>query len=159
MSFNFGAAYKNFEMEQEKLFRKYRKYGMSEEQISAIYDFDRQQFLGDVAYYRRARTLNIVYKEDNNNMDEGTYAAIANVHDVLTVTDDFIEIFGRYGWVEEIDDPHLAFKLKCLSDADLELLTDLVIENITQSECAERLGISQQSVAKRIAKIKDFLKN
>ena len=64
---------------------------------------------------------------------------------------------GRYDWIEQIDDPVLAERLKHLTEDDLELLTRYVFEDATQKELASQYGIGQQSVSKRLKKLKSFL--
>ena len=44
-----------------------------------------------------------------------------------------------------------------LSQADLELLTLLVIDELPQKQIAVMLSCSQQNISKRIQKIKKFL--
>ena len=65
---------------------------------------------------------------------------------------------GRYWWIEEIDDPELAKKIKTLSKDDIELITLHVYESFTQEEIGEQLGISQRAVGKRIEKLRNIFK-
>lgn len=51
----------------------------------------------------------------------------------------------------------LAERLKHLTEDDLELLTRYVFEDATQKELASQYGIGQQSVSKRLKKLKSFL--
>ena len=60
----------------------------------------------------------------------------------------------RNSWVDEIENEQLHEVLILLSDDDIELLTLYVMEGFNQSEIAVMLNISQQAVAKRIAKLK-----
>lgn len=66
---------------------------------------------------------------------------------------------SRHGWVEEIDDPKLAKKLKKLSHDDLELLTLFAFDGYSQNEIAAFCSVSQQAISKKINRIKKYLKS
>jgi len=74
------------------------------------------------------------------------------------VSRDESAVGGRYGWVEEIDNPRLLDKLRKLSHEDLELLTLLAIDGYTQIEIALFKGCSQNAISKRYLRIKKVLK-
>ena len=64
------------------------------------------------------------------------------------------DLRNQEAWVDEIENEQLHEVLILLSDDDIELLTLYVMEGFNQTEIAVMLNISQQAVAKRIAKIK-----
>lgn len=53
MKINFAQEYEKFKVEQRELHEKYLSAGMTEEQINAVYSFDKQQLARDLAYRRR----------------------------------------------------------------------------------------------------------
>ena len=58
MSYNHGLEEKIFEKQWKKTSEEYRKSGMTEEQIAAIYEFDRKVFNSDRRY--RERTVDLL---------------------------------------------------------------------------------------------------
>ena len=50
MAINFGAEYKRFEKEMAKKHELYAQLGMSQEQIDALDEFDKEEFLSDNTY-------------------------------------------------------------------------------------------------------------
>jgi DNA-directed RNA polymerase specialized sigma24 family protein len=65
---------------------------------------------------------------------------------------------NRYAWIDTIDIPVLAVKLKVLPPDDLELLTLIVMDGYKQAEIARLRGCSKNAVSKKIIRIKRFLK-
>jgi len=76
----------------------------------------------------------------------------------LTVTFDESDFGGYLSWIETLDTPDLAARLKRLKADDLELLTQFAIEGYSQSEIARLMGCSQQNVSLKITRIRTFLK-
>ena len=64
---------------------------------------------------------------------------------------------GRCGWIEELSDSRLSAKLRELPEANLELLTLLCVDGLSQAQTARVLGCTQQAVSKRLRKIKKHL--
>lgn len=65
MAINFGAEYKRFEKEMAKKHELYAQLGMSQEQIDALDEFDKEEFLSDNTYKRHVQSLSI--DEDSGN--------------------------------------------------------------------------------------------
>ena len=60
------------------------------------------------------------------------------------------------GWIEDITDERLAARLKELSQEDLELLTQFIIQGFTQSDL-EQMGYGKQyKISRRISRLKKF---
>ena len=58
------------------------------------------------------------------------------------------------GWIEDITDERLAARLKELSQEDLELLTQFIIQGFTQSDL-EQMGYGKQyKISRRISRLK-----
>lgn len=65
----------------------------------------------------------------------------------------------RNSWIEDVTDEHLYELLHNLKEADLELITMLVIEGYTVVEVARLKEVSHQAISKRWKKIQKNMKN
>ena len=138
MSWNDSVQRNKFNKEQKTQEDSYRKKGMSDMQINAMKEFDQAEYKSDRRFFSHTIPLDDNERFTVNEFDE-------NAH-------------SRYWWIEEIDDPVLACRIKTLSHVEIEILTMFVYEGYTQSDIGRRLGISQQAVAKRIKRIKKDLR-
>ena len=136
MSYNHGREFKKFQAHQRRLRRQYEQLGMPESDIEALYQGDLQEFNDD----RRHEEHNPIRLD----VCEPLVAPEGGGH-------------SRLWWVEEISNPALVGRLKSLSEADLELLTLFVFDGFGQVEIAQRLGVSQVAVSKKITRLKIFL--
>ena len=153
MGFYYAREKQKFDAEWERLSAWYQAEGMSAEAIEAIRQFDWANFC-----HQR------VYEHWTTAFPEDTYVEDSKVCTLLRCcasmaeTDEVSQMLrGRYDWIEQIDDPVLAERLKHLTEDDLELLTRYVFEDATQKELASQYVIGQQSVSKRLKKLKSFL--
>ena len=60
--------------------------------------------------------------------------------------------------LEAVNDSVLAGKLKALSAPDLELLTLIAIDGFSQADVARKMDCARNTISKKIARIKRFLK-
>ena len=153
MAYNHGREERQFHMMWRKLRKEYKEAGMSDEAIEKMYLFDRDVFNRDRAFERRRHILlpnNNYYsdEDDSDYYEEPEYP----------VSDDSSPDHSRYWWIEEIEDPMLATFIKMLSLKDIELITMFYFEGFTQKEIAEKKGISQQAVSKRLAQFERIKK-
>ena len=137
MAYNYAKEKRKFDAEWKRKALWYRKEGMSEDDIEAMYHFDLAQFNRDRAYESRRRPLE---------------TACGSCYIKAPEADT-----GRYRWIDEISDPRLAKRLHELSENDIVLLKLLVIDGLSQVEVASILGIAQQTVSVRFNKIKKLL--
>lgn len=145
--------YKEFEENQRKLNAEYKSQSMNEEQIKAMYDFDKQQLARDIAYLRRTQELNI----SNDGCDlESKNPLLKKFSENLSVKMD-MSMATRFWWIDEIEDPILLKKLMQLSKEDLELLTLFAIEGYKQVEISKIYKVNQSIISRKIARIKKFL--
>ena len=158
MKIIFAQEYKHFEEEQKRLRVAYMAAGMTEEQIQAMYEFDKQQLARDLAYRRRTQSLLPSSCGDDDEGDDGQSVLLEKFADALSVSDDGSAEHIRFWWIDEIDTPGLAKKLKALSDDDKELLTLYAFDGYNQADTAKRLGISQRAVSKRLQVIAGKIK-
>lgn len=158
MSWNNGYERKKFEIAQRKQAEKYRKLGMTEEQISEMHKFDLEQFKSTRRFY--SHTVALEPNEFDASEDAEDKSPLLNLFsDVLTASIDGAEAHSRFWWVEELNDPELSAKVKMLHQSELEVLTMYVFEELNQSEMAVAFEVTQQDISKRIKKIKEFLSN
>lgn len=153
MGFNNAAERKKFEQRWAILRKKYRKAGMSKEDIDTLYEFDNATFLSDRRYRERTQPLPI----DSISANEDEMSGLFKKFDSLKVTFSESDFSGKYGWVETIEDEELSRKLKALSIRDMELITLMVIDEYSQAEIARMDGCARNTVNKKIARIKKVL--
>ena len=69
MSWNDGYERRKFESRQKKQAEQYRKLGMTEEQITALYEFDMAQYRSDRRYHEHTQAF-LPDDFDENEDDE-----------------------------------------------------------------------------------------
>ena len=122
MVYNYAREKRKFDAEWKQKALWYRKEGMSEEDIEAMYRFDLAQFNRDRAYESRRRPLE-------------TACGSCYVQEPIE----------RYSWIDEVSNVQLAERLHKLSESDIALLKLLVIDGHSQAEAASILGIAANS--------------
>ena len=153
MGFNYAKEKHSFDAEWLKLENEYCAAGFNEVGIQAMREYDWKVLCQRRTYENRNQELPSEAIDDDG--DEGC-SSLFRKFSSLTSNFDENSFSGRYGWIEAIDDPILAGKLKNLSDSDKELLTLLAFDGYTQSEIAVMQGTSQSAVNQRIRRIKKF---
>ena len=137
MAYNYAKEKRKFDAEWKRKASCYRKEGMSEDNIEAIRRFDLEQFNRDRAYESRRRPLE-------------TACGSCYVQAIESPAE-------RYSGLDEISDPQLVKRLHGLSDADLELLTQIVIDGKSYREAAKVFSCSHQNISRHIARIRKNL--
>ena len=154
MEWHDGTERRRFEREQTELRKQYLAAGMTEEQIQALYAFDREWYKSRRREAVHTQRLDIQTSEDEDiNKDNPLYKKF---FEKLAVEDNHAD-YSRCGWIDELENEELARAVNSLSDSDKELLT-MLINGFTQSEIGAEMGVSQQSVSKRIKKIQRFFR-
>lgn len=139
MSYNHGLEEKIFEEQWKKTAEEYRKSGMTEEQIAAIYEFDREVFNSDRRY--RERTINLF---DNPSVKK------LKVYDGYSAN-------NRYGWIDKIEDSEKYEKVMSLPEIWREAFTMYIFDGYTQKEISSKLLKPQQTISYWIVKIAEIL--
>ena len=57
---------------------------------------------------------------------------------------------SRHWWVNELNNPRLAYTVSHLSKLDIEILTMYAMERYSENEISKRLNVSQTGVSYRI---------
>jgi len=155
MSFNNALNRRKFEEEWKKLREQYRKAGFSEESIQAMRTFDEEAYRSDRRYAEHNQELP---SEDFGDDDGENATILFSKFESLSVSFDESDFETRYAWVDTVSDPRLVYRLKCLKEKDLELLTLIIVDGYRQPEIARLLGCSQQNVSLKMTRIKKVLK-
>lgn len=151
MGFNNGKERRKLNEEWKRLSIQYRKAGMSEEAIQAMYEFDLKTFNSERSYI--SNTVKIV-----GDGSEETEAVRRKFEKVSRVEDTYHETRTKFAWVGEIQDERLSSGLENLSEEDLQLLTLYFVEGYTLDEISKFYMVSHQCISKRISKITNHLK-
>lgn len=157
MEWNNGKERKKFEKQQARLREEYRKAGMTEEQIKAMYEYDLSVFRKNRIEAIHTQRLDLDAFDDDSATDEGQNPLLLKFADKLTV-ELSITHTSRYAWVEDVENEKLAKGLKSLKKKDLELLTLWLVDGYSQSEIAQLMGVNRKAINNRICRIKKFLK-
>lgn len=153
MSFNYAKEEQAFLEKWRKISAEYIGVGMTVEDTWEMYNFDRELFCKERTYIRHNQEL-----PAETITEESSESSMVNRYTGLTVQFDESEFSGRFAWIEAVNDAGLAGKLKALSAPDLDLLTLIAIEGYSQADVARKMDCARNTVSKKIARIKRFLK-
>ena len=140
MSYNHGLEEKKFKERWQKTAEEYREAGMTEEQIAAIYEFDREVFNSDRRY--KEKTVELFDNENSRT---------------LTVYDDY-SADNRYGWIDEIEDMEVYSQIMSLPEIWREAFTMYIFDGYNQQQISSILLRNQSNVSRAIDKIAEILK-
>ena len=157
MGWNNAYERKKFEAKQKKQAEEYRALGMSEEQIQIMYEFDLEQFNSNRSYYSHTQSF-IPDDFDESEDDDEKLSIFEKFKDVLTISIEDSSDKSKYWWIEEIDEPETVKKIKSLSERDLEILTLMVIDELTHEEIAKIMGVCVRTIEHVNARFKNLFK-
>lgn len=157
MKWNNGYERRMFEIKQKKQAEEYRKAGMTEEQIKAMYEFDLEQFNSDRKYYRRTQPFTSSDFEEGVE-DDSESTLLEKFEEQISVSFDETTHHSRYWWIEDLENAELAKKIKMLTQEEIEILTMLVVDGNTQVEIAQKINVPFRTLKYKIRNIKNFLK-
>ena len=140
MAYIYAYERKKFEEEWAKKEEWYRAEGMNEDAIHELYLLDLAEFNSTRRYYRHNVSLS---------------ADLSELVNLLVDHTDFV-LSGRYDWIEELDEPELVQILRRLTETELELLTEMICDDLTQSDIARTNGVSRQVVNEKVRKIRKY---
>lgn len=154
MEWNNAMKRSKFEKEQAMLRKEYLAAGMTEEQIKEMYEFDLLQFNADRREHEHTQSLDF----DNEDFDdkETDNPLLKKYLEAISVTMEYSDS-SRFGWIEEIENKKIYKALKSLPQDYLEILTDQVVDGLSQTEIAQKRGISRKAINNKIARIKKIL--
>ena len=157
MGWNNAYERKKFDERQKKQAEEYRALGMTEEQIQVMYEFDLEQFKSNRSYYSHTQSF-IPDDFDESEDDDEKLSIFEKFKDVLTISIEDSSDKSRYWWIEEIDEPETVKKIKSLSERDLEILTLMVIDELTHEEIAKIMGVCVRTIERVNARFKNLFK-
>ncbi len=156
MSWNDGYERKRFIQRMKEQAEEYRRYGMDEEAIKEMEEYDWELYRDE----RTHQMHNQSFSDSSLGADtaeEGENALFLKYENQLSVTQDILAEHSRYWWIEELDNPVLVAKIKQLSTDDIEMITQLAFENKTKKEISEFFNCSDVNIIKKFKRIKNFL--
>ena len=131
MSWNNGYERRKFEQVQKAQAKEYRKCGMNEEQIQAMYLQDLQEYRNNRIYAIHIQSI----EELDSDGEESRNALHKKFLLSMTCTMDMSEC-GRYGWIDAMENTALYGAISKLTSDQKELLTLLYRDGYTQTEVA-----------------------
>lgn len=153
MGINFGTEYKRFKREMEQKHKLYTKLGMSQEQIDALDEFDKEEFLSDNTYKRHVQSLSV---DIDSEAAEDMHPLFKKFGDALSV-ELKVKFRDKYAWLDDISSQTLHEKLLLLSEDDLDILDAYVFSEMKYREIGEAKKVTPQCIYKKIQRIKKFL--
>lgn len=152
MKINYGYEYAKFRAEQKKQREYYLSLGMAEEAIAEIEKFDKEDFLRELAYKRNTIPWDITTPFETD--DETKNPLYERNSYQLTVTIDSYKPVTRYSWIEELENPKTIEAVKQLTVEQIELITLIAFDGISEQEISTMLGITPDAVYKRLERIR-----
>jgi len=140
MAYNHAKEEQKFKEQQRQNEQLYREFGMTDEQISLIREYDESTFKLDRAFYRRTRLL-----AEPENLSEG----VSDSH-----SDTYLEEY----WTELIDSYDKYRRLMKISPIMRKAFYMYKVLGLHQSEISSKLSIPQQTISYWIGKITEILK-
>jgi len=140
MAYNHSEEEKKFKEQLKQNEQLYREFGMTDEQIAAIKEYDERVYKLDRAFYRR--TLLIEQPE--------------NVTD--TIIDEHSYTYLEKYWTDFIDGEEKYFRIMKVSAVMRKAFYMYKVLGMTQDEISSKLSIPQQTISYWIGKITEILK-
>ena len=154
MSWNDGYERKKFEQAQKAQAKEYRKCGMKEEQIQAMYLQDLQEYRNNRIYAIHIQSI----EELESDGEESRNALHKKFLLSMTCTMDMSEC-GRYGWIDAMENTALYGAISKLTTDQKELLTLLYCDGYTQTEVAALLHSNLLAINKRVSRLQNRIRN
>lgn len=151
MKFNYYVERRKFEKEWAAHKKEYQKADMSDEIILKIREIDLEAFKSRRRYethtmFPLSSLLDSDGTDETRTLSKCTALAVIDIYFQLSNPD----------WIEYVENKLLYNKLKQLPRKQIELLT-YFLEGYTETQIAELLGVSQQTISKNIISIKKVL--
>ena len=154
MSWNNGYERRKFEQAQKAQAKEYRKCGMNEEQIQAMYLQDLQEYRNNRIYAIHIQSI----EELDSDGEESRNALHKKFLLSMTCTMDMSEC-SRYGWIDAMENMALYGAISKLTPDQKELLTLLYRDGYTQTEVAALLHSNLLAINKRVSRLQNRIRN
>ena len=153
MKWNNAKERKEFIKKQNKLRKTYLAAGMTEEQIKEIYEYDLSEFNSNRRESEHTQKFDFdSAKFDDKETDNPLFQKFLERISALPEYSDT----SRFGWIEEVENDSLAKALKTLSKKELEILTEWLVESVSQREIANRQGVKESAISRKIDRLKKY---
>lgn len=152
MSFNNGYERKLFNRQQERQAAQYRKAGMSEESIQAMFVYDHAGF----CLYRREKE-HAIEPSAMIAADDCTGDTRYMDMDELPAKAPLIASTNRYAWIDELENEEMAEAIRGFSDDYKEIMT-LLFEGFKEREIAQMRGVVETAIINKVTRIRKRLK-
>lgn len=137
MKWNNKREWAKFKRKQEMLRERYIAAGMTEDQIQIMYDFDLAEFNG------KRREAVHTYRLDEADLDK-------EIVELETYSS------SRYSWIDELENDDIIAALNNLPRDYIEILTDMVVDGLSQADIARKRHVGRSAIANKIDRIKDY---
>ena len=156
MGFNYGKERLEKEKELQEMTDICRDNGMMGINIESIHRLLLDELNSDRRYYTHIQYYGVQFS-DEEVANESNSLLLKKFLARFSTEQCKISGWGRLSWVEDIDSPEIVLWLKSLSSRDIELLTLIIIDGMSQTEIAAMWGCSNTSVSKRKKRIRSSL--
>lgn len=160
MGWNNGLERKRFEARQKKQAEEYRKLGMTEEQIRAMYEFDLEQLKSDRRYNMHTQELTSSefddFEEDDD--DDSKSALLKKYTAQMTSKLEAMTGDDAKWWLDKVEDERVVHEYRKLCEKDKAILKMTFVEGMSQKEIADKLHCSQPSISQKLVTIYKKLK-
>ncbi len=151
MTFNYGLEKKKFDEAWAALRKYYQECGMDPESIEKMHEFDWDQF--KAARIEAMHTQEMTVPADADEDDDLAPQLTKKFPEQFTTSYDTFGSHNRYWWLEELNNPCLAFGARLLTSCEKEILTLYIVDQLTMEEIAARMRISKNAVKKQLHKV------
>lgn len=127
-----------FLRKQAKLKEQYIALSMTNEEIQTMYDFDLAEF------NCKRREAEHTYRLNDVDLDSVT----VELESVTT---------SRYAWIDEIENERVIAAIKSMPRDYIEILTEIVIDGLSQAEIARNHNVGRNAIANKINRIKGII--
>ena len=156
MRFNYGDERRKLDKAWKELRCEYLSAGVSEDIIDEVYKLDREWLNSERSYLTHTVSFEGSFKPDSDMTEESQSPLMKDNLHSLSVTHEICS-WGRYEWIEDLDNPDLALEIKSLTLEDIEFLTYLIVDKLSCAEISRELNISRAAVSKRMKRIRKIL--
>lgn len=152
MSWNNGYERKKYEKKLKKQREKYKRQGMTDEQIKEIEQFDWDTFKSNRRFYSHTQPLE--YDEDDSDGEEWSPL---HEHFLERLSEEIHPNYeNSYWWIDEIDNPALHKCVTKLSKCEKDIITLLVFDGLPQTQIAHAFfHVSDKTISIKLGQIKD----
>jgi len=156
MKFNYGAEKKKFEEIWSRLEKEYAEAGMGQHAIEEMKAYDWEVFKKERTYCNHNQKINEKLFDNGDEIEFDKHPILEKYVEAFTCEDTpFMD--RKHGWIEMLDHEEITIFLKASPDK-LEILTEYIFNDKSQSEIATQMGISQGALSQQLKTIRKNLK-